>query len=215
MSELYKKINAKERPVGWYHTGPKLRPSDMTIHELMHRYCATPVLCIIDPQCGGEGRAPVQSYAVVGEELSAEGMQTSTRTFAHLNTAIEADESEAVGVENLLRDVQDGSVSNLHQAIDGKTRSLATLTAQLQNMETYLENVLAGRLPVRQRILASIQEMFNLLPDVHSAASQRALTVTTNDQLAMIYTGTLARTLIALNDLIANKLEAISPSPQQ
>lgn len=209
MSELYKKINAKERPVGWYHTGPKLRPSDMTIHELMHRYCAVPVLCIIDPQCGGEG-TPVQSYAVVGEELSVEGVQTPKRTFAHLNTAIEADESEAVGVENLLRDVQDGSVSDLHQAIDRKTRSLATLTTQLQNMETYLGNVLAGRLPARQSILASIQEMFNLLPDVHSVASQQALTVTTNDQLAMIYTGTLARTLIALNDLIANKLEAVS-----
>ena len=34
---------ARERIVGWYHTGPKLHPNDIAIHELIGKYCANPV----------------------------------------------------------------------------------------------------------------------------------------------------------------------------
>ena len=36
-------IIAKEKIVGWYHTGPKLCQSDVTINELMRRYCPNSV----------------------------------------------------------------------------------------------------------------------------------------------------------------------------
>ena len=29
MYAMFKKVNAKERIVGWYHTGPKLHPNDI------------------------------------------------------------------------------------------------------------------------------------------------------------------------------------------
>ena len=34
---------ARERVVGWYHTGPKLCRNDMKIHELIGQHCANPV----------------------------------------------------------------------------------------------------------------------------------------------------------------------------
>ena len=34
---------AREHIVGWYHTGPKLHPNDIAIHELIGKYCANPV----------------------------------------------------------------------------------------------------------------------------------------------------------------------------
>ena len=34
MFSMFKKINAKEHVVGWYSTGPKLRESDLEIHDL-------------------------------------------------------------------------------------------------------------------------------------------------------------------------------------
>ena len=37
---------AREHIVGWYHTGPKLHPNDIAIHELMDKYCANPVSAI-------------------------------------------------------------------------------------------------------------------------------------------------------------------------
>ena len=36
-------LTAREHIVGWYHTGPKLHPNDIAIHELIGKYCANPV----------------------------------------------------------------------------------------------------------------------------------------------------------------------------
>lgn len=48
MYGMFKKVNARERIVGWYHTGPKLHKNDIAINELMKRYCPNSVLVIID-----------------------------------------------------------------------------------------------------------------------------------------------------------------------
>ncbi len=36
---------ARERIIGWYHTGPKLHRNDTAIHELIGQYCNDPVSC--------------------------------------------------------------------------------------------------------------------------------------------------------------------------
>jgi proteasome lid subunit RPN8/RPN11 len=41
---------ARERVVGWYHTGPRLRQSDLDITDLMASYCETPLLVICEVQ---------------------------------------------------------------------------------------------------------------------------------------------------------------------
>ena len=33
----------REYVVGWYHTGPKLHPNDITIQELLGKFCKNPV----------------------------------------------------------------------------------------------------------------------------------------------------------------------------
>ena len=40
-------VAARERIVGWYHTGPKLHQNDVRINELIRRYCAGSVSMII------------------------------------------------------------------------------------------------------------------------------------------------------------------------
>ena len=37
MSPSCRKVNAKERVVGWYHTGPKLHHNDILINDLIRR----------------------------------------------------------------------------------------------------------------------------------------------------------------------------------
>jgi proteasome lid subunit RPN8/RPN11 len=57
---------ARERMIGWYHTGPKLRASDLEINELFKRYIARPVMVIVDvrPQTVG---IPTDAYFAVEE----------------------------------------------------------------------------------------------------------------------------------------------------
>ena len=35
--------SARERIVGWYHTGPKLNPNDIAVHQLIGKFCQNPV----------------------------------------------------------------------------------------------------------------------------------------------------------------------------
>ena len=96
-------MNAKERVVGWYHTGPKLHQNDILINDLIRKYCPNSVLVIIDPKPTRVG-LPTEAYKVV-EEIHDDGTPTS-KTFEHVPSEIGAEEAEEVGVEHLLRDVK-------------------------------------------------------------------------------------------------------------
>ncbi len=50
MFEMHQKINYKELVVGWYSSGPKIRPHDIEINEVFRKYCPDPVFVIIDVQ---------------------------------------------------------------------------------------------------------------------------------------------------------------------
>lgn len=85
MLRMFKKVNgklrahycdsiadgiAKERPIGFYHTGPRLRSSDLEITELFKRFCPRPVMVIVDIRAkGGRGDTgiPTDAYFAVEE----------------------------------------------------------------------------------------------------------------------------------------------------
>ena len=57
---------AREKMIGWYHTGPKLRASDQEINDLLKMFIARPVMVIVDvrPQTVG---IPTDAYFAVEE----------------------------------------------------------------------------------------------------------------------------------------------------
>ena len=113
MVSYFRKVNAKERVVGWYHTGPKLHQNDILINDLIRKYCPNSVLVIIDPKPTRVG-LPTEAYKVV-EEIHEDGTPTN-KTFEHVPSEIGAEEAEEVGVEHLLRDVKVSSELELqHQ----------------------------------------------------------------------------------------------------
>jgi 26S proteasome regulatory subunit N8 len=57
---------AREKIVGWYHTGPKLHQNDVAINELVRRYCPSSVLVIIDAQPRDLG-LPTEAYRATEE----------------------------------------------------------------------------------------------------------------------------------------------------
>lgn len=57
---------ARERMIGWYHSGPKLRASDQEINDLFKRYIARPVMVIVDVRPHTVG-IPTDAYFGVEE----------------------------------------------------------------------------------------------------------------------------------------------------
>ena len=60
MSEAYPaRAAAREKIVGWYHTGPRIREADLDISALLGSYCDNPLLVICEVEVrslGGQGR---------------------------------------------------------------------------------------------------------------------------------------------------------------
>lgn len=204
MYGMFKKINAKEKIVGFYSTGPKIKGNDLKIDEVFHRFCNHPVFVIIDVRPGVEG-IPVQAYHSY-EEVEMDGKEIH-RTFKHIASTIGALEAEEVGVEHLLRDINDPSTSSLANQIKHKMSSLGGLEEKLNEMHHYLANVSMGKLPVNNTIVYNMQTIFNLLPNLNVEDLVRAMLIKTNDMHFVIYLSALIRSIAALHDLVKNKIE--------
>mmetsp|Transcript_46467 Transcript_46467/g.123330 ORF Transcript_46467/g.123330 Transcript_46467/m.123330 type:complete len:357 (+) Transcript_46467:2-1072(+) len=204
MFAMFKKVNAREKIVGWYSTGPKIKTADLEINEVFKKYTKNPVLVIIDVHPKDELGIPTDSYIAV-EEVKDDGTPTR-RSFQHLPSEIGAEEAEEIGVEHLLRDIKDTTVSTLAERVHAKLGSLKGLKAKLEEIHQYLEQVAAGKMPVNHEISFLLQETFNLLPNLNVEELVRAFSVKTNDMMLVIYVSSLIRSVIALHNLINNKL---------
>jgi 26S proteasome regulatory subunit N8 len=209
MFRMFAKVNAKEKIVGFYSTGPKLRSNDLAIDaDFRTRYCAhsasPPILCIIDVRPDSEG-IPTQAYYSV-EQIADEDKATK-RTFRHVQSEVGAYEAEEVGVEHLLRDINDPTVSTLASRVRQKMTGLRGLKGNLLEMHDYLANVAEGRLPVNHRIVDNLQEIVNLLPNLNVDELVRAFLVKSNDMNLVIYVSSLVRAIVALHNLLTNKIQ--------
>ncbi|KAG2157013.1 maintenance of mitochondrial structure and function-domain-containing protein [Suillus clintonianus] len=202
MYDMFKKVNAKERMIGWYHTGPKLRASDQEINDLFKRYIAKPVMVIVDvrPQAVG---IPTDAYFAV-EEIKDDGTETR-KTFLHVPSAIEAEEAEEIGVEHLLRDIKDSTTTTLSTRVSEQLASLQGLQSRLRDVHKYLQDVAAGTMPVNHQIIYHLQDALNLLPDLSNPVTTQSFASSTNDQLLVVYLSSLLRAVIALHALVDNK----------
>lgn len=150
---------------------------------------------------------------------------TTSRTFVHTPSVIEAEEAEEIGVEHLLRDIRDVAVGTLSTRITSQLQSLQGLHLRLRDIGQYLQKVLDHELPVNHAILGNLQDVFNLLPNLSTPPTTprisggapepqmenselaRAMSIKTNDQLMAIYLSSLIRAITAFHDLIENKIQ--------
>jgi len=198
---MFRKINAKERVVGFYSTGPSIRPNDLRIHDICQRFApASSVFCIIDVR-PDRPALPVTAYKVVEEVSPTQAVQ---RSFAHLPVGMGAIEAEEVGVEHLLRDINDPTVSTVASLIQSKLSGLETLAEKLRQARDYLLAVSAAGVTPNPVIVANLQTIFNLLPNLDGTV--RSMMTKTNDMHMAVYLGALIRSVMALHDLVNNKI---------
>jgi len=203
MYTMFKKVNARERIVGWYHTGPRLHRNDILVNDLVSGYNPSSVLVIIDAEPKELG-LPTEAYYAV-EEIHDDGTPTS-KTFEHIQSEIGAEEAEEVGVEHLLRDIRNITVGSLSQQITNQLNGLKGFHSSLNDIRHYMDKVIKNELPANNQIVYQLQDVFNLLPEVSISEFVKATYVKTNDQGLVIYLASLIRAVIALHNLISNKI---------
>lgn len=193
---------AREKIVGFYSTGPDIKPCDIEIDHLLRRYCDEPVFTIVDVRPERTG-LPVAAYTAITQSIPGE---SSVRVFEHVTASVGASEPEEIGVEHLLRDVNDPSVSELAAEVQHRLTGLGGLSSRLHEIRDYLQDVAEGKLPVNNTILANIQNILNALPNTKVTPVAQAFTSMTNDLYTSLYIAALTRTILALHNLVNNKL---------
>lgn len=201
---MFRKVSAKENVVGFYSTGPQIRNNDLRIYDVVARFThKPPVFCIIDIR-PNRVELPVTAYQVQQQLLPED--QVVTRTFTHIHCQMGALEAEEVGVEHLLRDINDPTVSTVASLVQGKLRSLSTLAEKLLVVRDYLRNVADGTTPPNGTILDHVQTIVSLLPNLNTHDLVQSILHKTNDMYMAIYVAALVRSVLALHDLVNNKI---------
>jgi 26S proteasome regulatory subunit N8 len=129
--------------------------------------------------------------------------------FHHIASEIGAFEAEEVGIEHLLRDVKDTTISTLATQVNKKINSLKSLVLNIDEIQTYLSNVASGKLPINQQILGHLQDLFNLSPNMNVDSLTKPFTLKTNDFMLSIYVASMIRSILALHSLLKNKKDLI------
>lgn len=104
------------------------------------------------------------------------------------------------------RDIKDTTVGTLSQRITNQVHGLKGLNSKLLDIKSYLEKVATGKLPINHQIIYQLQDVFNLLPDVNLQDFIKAFYLKTNDQMLVVYLASLIRSVVALHNLINNKI---------
>ena len=224
------------QPTHTLSSSSQIRNNDLAIHALLSRFCRDPIMCIVDVRPHATPKSPTTAYKVeLVPSSSSSSSSTIVPTFRHLPSAVGALEAEEVGVEHLLRDVNDPTASTLAKAIGFKTDGLETLRDRLRDIRIYLDglsdkckqgdnkDVLAAT--VARRVLDGVQGVANLMPNVEgflagglqapedqlgAAATNnmhQAIVSKTNDMHVSMYLASLVRAVVAVDDLARNRFE--------
>lgn len=147
---------------------------------------------------------PTEAYFAV-EEVHDDGTPTS-KTFEYVPSEIGAEEAEEVGVEHLLRDIKDTTLGTLSQRVTNQINGMKGLYGQIDSIRKYLDLVIEEKLPINHSIVYLLQDIFNLLPDITTNTFVKSTFVKTNDQMLVVYLASLVRSVVALHNLINNKI---------
>lgn len=161
-------------------------------------------MVIVDPQ--RQAGLPTDAYMAV-QEIKEDGSSAS-KTFHHIPSSITASEPEEIGVEHLLRDVKDLNTATLSTRMSDLLTSLRGLSSRLFEIREYLNDVESGALPINHQVIYHLQDVFNLLPALQGPKG-KARTTSTNDGLLVTYMSSLIRAVVALHDLVNNKVSLI------
>ena len=72
MYNMMRKINSREKIIGWYSTGPDIRKNDIQINEILRRYNTSPVFVVCRVQDEQQISLPTEAYFTT-EETDSNG----------------------------------------------------------------------------------------------------------------------------------------------
>jgi 26S proteasome regulatory subunit N8 len=166
----------------------------------------------IHAQSAAQRAALDKSAQSDGETTSNVTTNTPRRQFVHVPFEIGSDEAEEVGIEHVLRSIQQqhhmnpsSNTATLKDVLESKLTALHGFLQKMKNIVTYIDDVLMNKLPYNTAIINRIQDIISLIPVITNPQLTAALNSYTNDSMTVIYIAEIIKLITSLHDLIKNK----------
>lgn len=207
MYEMFKKIDIKEKILGWYCTTSDYASWDIEINEFWSRYCPTPVYLLVDLLKAGAPEPPLKAY--YSRRSYGDGGKVA-RVFTSIGCRVAADDAEEVGVEHLLRDVQEIDTSSLSGKVGLKLKAFATLSSKISKIINYLDNVSSKGQSPKKEISTALHAIVSKMSLVLDTDLEVTLSRQLNDNYSSILLGNLSQNICNLHELLNNRIKNLS-----
>lgn len=204
MYTMFKKINIKEKILGWYVTGTTFREHDVDLNEIWAQYTPFPVLIVVDVKQKREFELPTKAFFSV-RTVNNKGVVV--RGFKNIPCQVSAYEAEEVGVEHLVREIKDLNMDTLQMKLNNKAASLLALERKIATISKYLEDVLGGKRKQDPQIMMVLHEIVSRLPRVMSEQFKKVLSENVNDNYMALYTSSLVKGVVSIHNLLNNRIK--------
>lgn len=180
MYDLFRRINMSEKILGWYHSGGSIYKNDLNISKSLEQFVESPLLMVVDIEINNA--VPVKLLRYKNNELSYEKFELFN------------DDPEQVCMDHMLRVLRVDQCTAQVMVND----SLRSYRDSLERIESYLDDVIHGRIRKNFKILNILQECLLERPDISCSEEKRALEC---------YAVELTKAIIDLNELEHNRNE--------
>ena len=206
MYSMFKKINIKEKILGWYVTGSSFKAHDLDINQIFSSYTPQPVLITCDVNSEKKFDLPTKAFFSV-EHVDKNGF--ICRSFKSIGCKVEAFEPEEVGVEHLIRELKDLNMDSLQSKLQNKVQSLVALRDKIKTISNYLEETASSRRKPDQQILFALQTIIAKLPKVLNKEMKIALAARVNENYLNLYVSGIVKSVISIHNLLNNRIRPL------
>ncbi|KAL3132388.1 hypothetical protein ABBQ32_008957 [Trebouxia sp. C0010 RCD-2024] len=194
LSELRRRVNNKERIVGWYSTGQGVSGSDARFQMYYETQCQNPVHLRVDTTLTNN---KLDVVAYVARHLTLGDRSTSlAQEFQQVPCEVRTVEVERLGIELLQNEVT--------EKLPSETENLQTAITRLQSAlgkaYQYVDNVVNGKQKGDISVGRYLADTCAAVPYIRKEDFEQLLQDNTQDALLVMYLSNLVKAHVALAD---------------
>ncbi|KAL0018674.1 hypothetical protein WJX79_009830 [Trebouxia sp. C0005] len=194
LSDLRRRVNSKERIVGWYSTGQGVSGSDARFQMYYETQCQNPVHLRVDTTLTNN---KLDVVAYVARHLTLGDRSTSlAQEFQQVPCEVRTVEVERLGIELLQNEVTEKLPSEAENLQTG----IGRLQSALNKASQYVDDVVSGRRKGDINVGRYLADTCAAVPYIRKEDFEQLLQDNTQDALLVMYLANLVRAHVALAD---------------
>lgn len=194
LSDLRRRVNGKERIVGWYSTGQGVSGSDARFQMYYETQCQNPVHLRVDTTLTNN---KLDVVAYVARHLTLGDRTTSlAQEFQQVPCEVRTVEVERLGIELLQNEVTE----KLPSEAENLQTAISRLQTALDKASQYVDDVVSGRRKGDINVGRYLADTCAAVPYIRKEDFEQLLQDNTQDALLVMYLANLVRAHVALAD---------------